>query len=717
MTAAAEAAQHHRNRMALKSRQNHSAAAEIGSLPPIVDKGRREACRVDLFEDLRVYYPRSTGKNPFSPDHRRVIERMQSSVVEGSECWNMVFRGFAKTSIAVGTMIWAHKYGYRKFTPIIAANQGFAENILRMIKTQIETNDLLLDDFPELCYPVRMLEGRNQRCASQTCDGERTHIEWKAAEIRLPTIPGAPSSTGIIAAFGIDSAMNGLVRALPDGRNVRPDWFLADDLQTRKSARSGTEINNRLDALRHSVMMLGGHEDDISGCINGTLMLPNDLMAQVTNPDLFPSFSGETIPMLKEFPKALESFWLNDYARVLKDYDRTKAGDKKRAQIAAKALYESRREEADEGAVATWEHCYAPKKHEISAIQHAMNILIEDGAAVFATECQQQVFVAPGESKQLELSDIITKLSGLKRYEPPANATKLVCYIDTQDASFWYAVVAWTADFTGYVIDYGIWPEQSRRDVTKADLTDTLAKRYPHLKNKEALHRAGLADLCENVLGREYIDPTGTAHKIAAALVDVKDGDVRTTIPSWVVSQRKWRTILRPAMGVGLKAADTPFAERKLDPQKERRRGLYWHEDIDPQIPGGVIVFIDTNSAKTFVANRWRAAGERPDNDQAYRPNEPGALYLWGTDPREHTVFGSHQCSEWVKRVVDEKKREIDFWSPRPNHPDNEWWDCLSGCVILADLAGGVSLKGTGLKRVIRRPKYRTKKATQYKVI
>lgn len=641
---------------------------------------------------------------------------MQASVIDGLEVWNMVFRGFGKTSIAVGTILWAHKYGYRKFTPIIAANQGFADNILKMIKTQVETNDLLLEDFPELCFPVKQLEGRNQRCASQTCEGERTHIEWKAAEIRFPTIAGSAASAGIVASFGIDSAMNGLVRALPDGRNVRPDWYLCDDLQTRKSARSDTEISNRLDALKHSVMMLGGHEDDLSGCINGTLMRSNDVMEQITNEDLFPSFSGEIIPMLESYPKALESFWLTDYARVLKDYDRKKAGDKKRAQRAATALYELRREEADEGGVAIWEHCFSPKKHEVSALQHAMNILIEDGEAVFATECQQKIHIAPGESEQLELDDIIKKLSGLKRYEPPTNATKVVCYIDTQDASFWYVVVAWTADFSGYVIDYGVWPEQARSDVTKANLTNTLAKKYPHLKNKEALHRAGLADLCENVLGREYRDSADHPHKISAALVDVKDGDVRITIPSWIAGQKKWRSILRPAMGVGLKASDTPFAERRFDPKKERRRGLYWHEDHDPQIPGGTIVFIDTNSAKTFGANRWRAAGERPDNDPTYRPCEPGAVYLWGMDPRTHTTFGAHMCSEWVKRVVDEKKREIDFWTLRASHPDNEYFDGFTGCVILADFAGGVSLKGTGLKRTVRRKKQRTIKAEYFKI-
>lgn len=710
----AAAAKKHRNDAAKRSRDNYESVSEIGDLPAVKDPGRREACRLDLFEDLRVYYPRSTGKNPFSNDHRKIIDRMQSSVIDGLEVWNCVFRGFAKTSIAVGTVIWALKYGHRHFIPFLAANKRMAVNLLRMVKTQFETNERLFEDFPEICYPVRRLEGRNQRCAQQSYHGELTRIQWTSEEIWLPAIEGSEASSGIVSAFGITGALNGLVRTLPTGENIRPDWWLADDLQTRQTARSPGEVEKGIDALQHSVMMLGGHDEDIGGCVNGTLFKPNDLMQQLADPDLFPSFSGEIVPMVKVWPDSHESFWLTDYARVLKDFDPKLPGDKKRAMRNATALYESRRKEADGIAtkgVCTWDHCFSAKKGEISALQHAYNILILQGEEVFSTECQQKIYIAPGDAQQLELTDVILKLSGLKHREVPTNATKLVCYIDTQDESFWYVVIAWTADFTGYVIDYGVWPDQNeRRDISKNHLAQKLSQKYSHLKNREAIHRAGLKDLCEAILGREWIDSSGAPHKIAAAFVDVADGDVRKTIPSWIVGQKKWRTILRPAVGVGVRPSETPFAEKKKDKKKEKRRGMFWREEVDPSTPGGVIVYIDTNSAKTFTANRWRAGGPRPADDPTYRPCEPGALYLWGMDPRAHSTYGNHQCCEFVTRMTTDKGRTVDQWEKKPNQNDNEHWDCTVGAIVLADLAGGVSLKNTGLKTTVRKRRKRSKK-------
>ncbi len=713
----AAAAIKHRNNAAVRSRENYESVSEIGDLPAVKDQGRRTACRYDLFEDLRVYYPRSTGKSPFSPDHRKIIERMQSSVIDGLEVWNCVFRGFAKTSIAVGTVIWALKYGHRHFIPFLAANKRMAVNLLRMVKTQFETNELLFEDFPEICYPVRRLEGRNQRCAQQCYHGELTRIQWTAEEIWLPSIEGSEASSGIVSAFGITGALNGLVRTLPTGENIRPDWWLADDLQTRQTARSPGEVEKRIDALQHSVMMLGGHDEDIGGCVNGTLFKPNDLMQQLADPDLFPSFSGEIVPMVKVWPDAHETFWLTDYARVLRDFDPKVSGDKKRAMRNATELYRSRRAEADAGGVVTWEHCFSEKKCELSALQHAYNILILQGEEVFSTECQQQLYVAPGDAQQLELTDVILKLSGLKHQEVPTNAAKLTCYIDTQDESFWYVVIAWTADFTGYVIDYGVWPEQGRRDISKTRLVQKLSEKYSQLKNREAIHRAALKDLCEYLLARDWLDAEGGVHRITAAAVDVGDGEVRRTIPSWIAGQKKWKTILRPSVGVGVKTTDTAFAERKHDKKKTKRVGLNWYEAVDPATPGGTITYIDVNSCKTFVANRWRAGGPRPADDPTYRPCEPGALYLWGTDPRYHSTFGTHQCCEFVTRVKVEKTgRVVDQWLVKPNQNDNEHWDGVVGNVMLADYVGGISLKNTGLKLTVRKKRRKTKKADVIKM-
>ena len=63
-----------------------------------------------------------------------------------------------------------------------------------------------------------------------------------------------------------------------------------------------------------------------------------------------------------------------------------------------------------------------------------------------------------------------------------------------------------------------------------------------------------------------------------------------------------------------------------------------------------------------------------------------------------HSTFGSHQTSESAKRLKDEKSgRSIDFWTLKPAKPDNEFFDGVVGCCVLANVAGGIELRDSGI--------------------
>ena len=690
-------AQRHRNRMAQKSRDDFESVAEIGPIAPVQDTARRERCRHDAHAFLTTYFPGTTGKYPFSDDHRRMIKRIETGAKSGGRFFNLVFRGFAKTTICINVCIWVIAYGWRMFVVLVAANRSAAKDLLDAIKAELETNELLQADFPEICQAVTALEGKNQRCASQTCCGELTHIEWTKDRIVLPTVAGSKSSGAIIVTRGITSSIRGLGHRRADGTQQRPDLVIGDDLQTDQSAVSPMQVKKRLDILSKSVLKLGGHGSTIACVVNGTIIQPDDLMDRIRDPLQYPGWQGETVKMVSRWSDNHETLWLGEYARIRKSFDPTMPGDQERAHAEANQFYVTHRNDMDAGCLVSWEHCY-DHEQELSAIQHAYNFLIDDGEDVFSAECQSEPIKPNDELDQLTAKDIIHKLNGLKHREVPGNTVRITSFIDTQDNSFWFCVVAWTADFAGHVIDYGCWPEQRTRfDLSKKKLNNTLGKKYKTLKNKEAIWRAGLSDLCEEMLGREWLDCDGRSHAITAAFVDVADGDSAIPIRSWVKSS-KWSRVLRCSMGLGLRPADQPLGERKKQ-DDELRRGLNWCEKRDKKVRGGSITWIDTNWWKSFIANRWRAANPRPRNDPAYRPSEPGALYLWGLDPHDHTTFGNHQTSESVTRMKHEKSgRSIDFWVLKPSRPDNEWFDCTVGCAVLADMCGGVSLKDSGLK-------------------
>ena len=77
--------------------------------------------------------------------------------------------------------------------------------------------------------------------------------------------------------------------------------------------------------------------------------------------------------MLEKFPDN-DKWWMEEYAKVYLDYDRTILGDRTRAALAARELLEQNYEYAHEGAEWTWDHAYGwdeDPQTEISPVQHA----------------------------------------------------------------------------------------------------------------------------------------------------------------------------------------------------------------------------------------------------------------------------------------------------------------------------------------------------------
>jgi len=103
-------------------------------------------------------------------------------------------RGSGKSTISECACIWAVLFGHREFVCLIGSDEGHAMDMLDAIKMEFDGNDLLLEDFPDVVYPIQCLDGIANRCNGQLFKGERTHIGWTAREVVLPTIPGSTAS-------------------------------------------------------------------------------------------------------------------------------------------------------------------------------------------------------------------------------------------------------------------------------------------------------------------------------------------------------------------------------------------------------------------------------------------------------------------------------------------------------------------------------------------
>ena len=657
-----------RQATAARSRVVFAAVAEIGEIPAVVDPDRKDRCRNDLFQFLVTYFPESTGKHPFSEDHKNFIARLQSCILDGGRMIEAVYRGFGKTTIAELSTLWAALYGHKTFGVILGADHEAASNNLDSIKSELEANPLLLEDFPEACYPITQLEGRGQRTYSQTCGGERTLIGWTKHEIVLPTIPGSLSSGACMRTKGLLSCNRGMTHKAPDGRQIRPDWVFVDDPQTDQSAISPAQVDRRLSKLYHTVLRLAGHAAALSLFIAATVIATEDMAHQLLDNERHPSFAGTRVQMVDSWAQktAHEKHWLGEYTRLRHDYDRENPDDRQRARAAATAYYTKHRKTMDKAAVISWDYCYSPDAGEISAVQHAYNILIDDGESVFKAECQNDPVENVGDAEPLSSGEITRKQSPYSVGIVPAEAERLTAFVDVQGTVLYWLVAAWTADFTGWIIDYGIHPKQGRRYTQLRQCKQTLRKRYSGTDEEGAIF-AGLSELSDLIVGRLWKRPDGTETRVDKMLVD--SGWNTSLVKSWT-RQSKYGAIVQPSKGFGVRARDRPMSEWK--PPKGCRRGREWMESRSVKEPVKSV---------NYDANYWKT--------QAFGAlglplGNAGTIAVYKTRPANHQMLADHLTAERATRVWTTTRSVLE-WSC-PKRQDNHLGDCLVGTAVAASM-------------------------------
>ena len=223
------------------------AGRDIGDLPAVANPERRRLAAKDFRQFCDSYFPQ-TFHLPWSPDHLKVIGRIEQAVLQGGLFAMAMPRGSGKTTICECACIWAVLYGHRDFVCLIGSDEGHAMDMLESIKTELDGNDLLLADFPEVVHPIQSLDGIANRCKGQLYGGERTHIGWTAKDIVLPTMrptgwtefvraDGTSLASGaIIKVAGITGRIRGLKFKRSDGRTVRPSLVVLDRTRSRVKA-------------------------------------------------------------------------------------------------------------------------------------------------------------------------------------------------------------------------------------------------------------------------------------------------------------------------------------------------------------------------------------------------------------------------------------------------------------------------------------------------
>ena len=653
---------------ARRSSERSLEGRDIGELPAVENQERKESCRNDFKLFCETYFP-EVYQLKWSDDHLRAIAKIQKSVLEGGLFALAMSRGSGKSSLTETAAIWAMLYGHREFVVLVGASESAALEMLDSIKTEFEVNEHIAADFPEVSYPIAKLEGIANRCAGQLYKGERTRITWTANEIVLPTIAGAASSGVIVRVAGITGRIRGMKYKKPDGRTIRPEFVVIDDPQTSESADSVEQTRKRVRVLAGDILGLAGPGKKIAGIMPCTVIRPGDMAEQILDKTKHPEWNGERCKMIYQFPRN-DELW-ERYADLRADELR-ECGTFERAT----EFYREHRAEMDEGAVVSWPDRY--NYDEISAIQHAMNLKLTDEAAFWAEYQNEPLPEDLGTDEQLTVDGIVNKLNGHVQRTVPVSANHVTMFIDVQKTLLFYVVCAWDDDFTGYVIDYGAWPDQRRRYFTLGEANPTLQAKFPRSGLEGCLY-GGLKALTEDYLSREFTRDDGAAMRIEKCLVDANWGQ-STDVVYQFCRESAFANVIIPSHGKYIGASSKPMSEYKK--AVGDRVGHNWRM---PNIRGKRAVrhvVFDTNYWKSFIASRLlESMGDR------------GSLSLWGRSSEAHMLFAEHLTAEY--RVKTEGRgRRVEEWKMRPEGADNHWWDGLVGCAVAASMTGCV-LEGT----------------------
>lgn len=148
--------------------------------------------------------------------------------------------------------MWAAAHGHVKFAAAFADSATQAETHLQTFKHELDTNDLLRQDFPDLVSPAKRPTG----------------VQVADNRAMLYTRSGF-----VFAARGIDSGNLGLKVG-----SLRPDLLILDDVEPGESNYSALQVNKRLGTVRDVVFPLNVNARVV---IVGTVTMPGSIIHQL----------------------------------------------------------------------------------------------------------------------------------------------------------------------------------------------------------------------------------------------------------------------------------------------------------------------------------------------------------------------------------------------------------------------------------------------------
>lgn len=649
------------------------AVNEVGvvpKLPPVI-LAERERYKYNLNAALQEIFPESTGLKPFGKVQIESTNFLQFIMHNKGRLIMLEPRAYAKTTRITNCALMGALEGLQPYIVIVASSLGKAQDILDDMRTELTTNEKLMELYPATCNCFKHLSRSSQKSKRQTYGGNFTYIEDNQDTIQFPAIPDEPSS-GCIIQVRPATNLKGLkhkVAAGPlKGKVLRPTLYFFDDPQTEDDASSPKMRAKIIKNIKRSALKGGTHQNPVSAIMAITPVEYGDVAWYFVHEE--ESFDIVQYKMVESWPskEVMDNMWYGRYAELRSNFNREVRGDRTRARKEARQYVLDNFEEMHAGSLTTWEHAFNPEdpQHEVSSLQHAYNIIIDDGIEDFEYECQcntEYGVYEEDDTMHCPIADIIEKTNVFSKRIVPQGCSQIVTHIDVNKNFLSYVTIASPPKLRPYVIDYGTWPDQVGR-FTKTKIINPLRNVYPQASDYRDILYLACIDMFQYLAQMEYTREDGVKRKNNVIGVDMRYEEVYI---SRACRETPFSNVVLPCWGTFIGPDDDPLHE------KHYPEGVQVYENC-VEVPNRENTFdllkVDVNYFKTEV----HRALNKP-------LGLPGSMSLYDGN---HLLWGEHCNSEYPKRVPGKKEVRTKIqWYEKQKNSDNEYFDNTAGCLAL----------------------------------
>jgi len=640
----------YRDSQALVMKAKRKAAQDIGDMPQVVNQARKDACRYDLLQYMLTYHQNSFYRK-FSETHIQSIKDTENIILHGGTKAEAMPRGSGKTTMNEVAIEWAINYGHRKFIVAVVESGADVEQSLNAFKNEYETNELLLEDFPEICFPIQALEGNATRANGQTFEGKRTFSKWGKGRLVFPTINGSDASGSCFIVVTIERVRRGMKHKPADGKQPRrPDLVIIDDPQNDESASSDMQNNKREKIITGTILGLAGQDKKIACKMACTIIKENDLADRFLSREKHPEWQGEKHSMIINWPTNM-TFWENYKNIYLTELEnQSSQEDSIQNTPRSNGFYIANREVMDEGMKVMWEGFHF--ENEVSDKQHVMNKFFEMGIDSFSCECQNKPTKKNTDLHRLTIPQIMNQYNGFKRGQIPLDCPFVICCVDINYYAISWTIVAFRNDFCGYIVDYGFYPGNNQplydsktsqtNDATAifeglVGFTEMIQNKYPQVK----------------IIGIDGNKFTAPVYKFCYNY------------------QNKYSFRLIPLRGHSSNQYIKPDFNTKNLVGRPRTN---CHLSVDIKNYSIQHAPYDSHAWHLFMQRLFLLS-----------PGAPKSISLFGDSTENHRTFAEQICVEFLLDMYEHKGKMVYEWN---SCTKNEFSDVLTMCCVIGNLAG-----------------------------